>query len=119
MLRPLMYVAEIEHFAKNIVLQFPYAKRAKTGDYDTSNMTDKDRAFHDSMKPSWGPDGTLVYAAPPNAKPFGRSSRRARERDGILSIQKQAIVSENRDIHFAKVSNEVCIRQFHCVSTAN
>jgi nuclear pore complex protein Nup98-Nup96 len=105
-----MYVAEIEHFAKNIVLQFPSAKRAKTSDSDTSNMTDKERAFHDSMKPSWGFDGTLVYAAPPNAKPFGRSSRRARERDGILSIQKQAIVSENRDIHFAKFSNEVCFR---------
>lgn len=93
-----------------ICLQFPYAKRAKTDDYDTSNMTDKERAFHESIKPSWGPDGTFVYAAPPNARPFGRSSRRARERDGILTIQKQAIVSENRDIHFAKFSNEVCIQ---------
>jgi nuclear pore complex protein Nup98-Nup96 len=99
-----------------ICLQFPYAKRAKTGDYDTSNMTDKERAFHESMKSSWGPDGTLVYAAPPNARPFGRSSRRARERDGILTIQKQAIVSENRDIHFAKFSNEVCIILSHCVA---
>ncbi len=114
MLRPLMYVAEIEHFAKKFCLQFPYAKRVKTGDYDTSNMSDIERAFHDSMKPSWGPDGTFVYAGPPNGKPFGRSSRRARERDGILTIQKQAIVSENRDIHFAKFSNEVCLRQLHC-----
>ncbi|KAN0106399.1 Nuclear protein 96 domain containing protein [Hyaloscypha variabilis] len=86
--------------------QFPYAKRAKTGDFDTSSMNDRERAFHESMKPSWGPEGTLVYAAPPNAKPFGRSSRRARERDGILTVQKQAIVSENRDIYFAKFSNE-------------
>jgi len=70
-------------------------------------MTDKDRAFHDSMKPSWGPDGTLVYAAPSNAQPFGRSSRRARERDGLLTIQKGAIVSESRDVRFAKFSNEV------------
>jgi nuclear pore complex protein Nup98-Nup96 len=76
-------------------------------------MSDKERAFHDSMKPSWGPDGTLVYAAPPNGKPFGRSSRRARERDGILTVQKQAIVSENRDIHFAKFSNEVRPRKLH------
>jgi nuclear pore complex protein Nup98-Nup96 len=81
-------------------------------------MTDNDLAFHESLKPSWGPDGTLVYAAPSNAKPFGRSSRRARERDGLLTIQKGAIVSESRDIRFAKFSNEVRINQYlrivHC-----
>ena len=71
-------------------------------------MSDADRAFHDSMKPSWGPDGTLVYAAPANAKPlFGRSSRWPRERDGLLTIQKGGIVSESRDVRFAKFSNEV------------
>jgi nuclear pore complex protein Nup98-Nup96 len=67
----------------------------------------KERAFHDSMKPNWGPDGTLVYAAPPNSKPFGRSSRRVREQDGLLAIQKGGVVSEGRDIRFAKFSNEV------------
>jgi nuclear pore complex protein Nup98-Nup96 len=71
-----------------------------------SDMTDMEAAFHDSFKPTWGPDGTLVYAPPPNNK-FGRSSRRARERNGILTIQKGAIVSANRDIRFAKFSNEV------------
>lgn len=70
-------------------------------------MTATDRAFHDSMKPSWGPDGTLVYAAPPNSKSFGRSSHRARERNGLLIIQKGAVVSESRDVRFAKFSNEV------------
>jgi nuclear pore complex protein Nup98-Nup96 len=72
-------------------------------------MTDVDRAFRDSMKPSWGPDGTLVYAAPPNSRSFGRSSRRIRERDGLLTIQKGGIVSESRDVRFAKFSNEVCL----------
>jgi nuclear pore complex protein Nup98-Nup96 len=67
-----------------------------------------DRAFHDSMKPGWGPDGTLVYAAASNVKPFGRSThRRARERDGLLTVQKGGIVSESRDVRFAKFSNEV------------
>jgi nuclear pore complex protein Nup98-Nup96 len=75
-------------------------------------MTDVDRAFHDSMKPSWGADGTLVYAAPSNAKPFGRSPRRSRERDGLLSIQKGGIVSESRDVRFAKFSNEVGSLQY-------
>lgn len=74
-----------------------------------SNMDANERAFHDSMKPSWGPDGTLVYAAPPNAKPFGRSSRRARDRDGLLTVQKGGVVSESRDVRFAKFSNEVIL----------
>lgn len=71
-------------------------------------MDDTERAFHDSMKPQWGHDGTLVYAAPPTSKPFGRSSRRARERDGLLTIQKKGVVSEHRDVRFAKFSDEVC-----------
>jgi len=72
-------------------------------------MSDNDRAFHDTMKPSWGPEGTLVYSAVSNAKSFGRSSaRRARERNGLLNVQKGFIYGEGRDVHFAKFSNEVC-----------
>ncbi|KAL2075325.1 hypothetical protein VTL71DRAFT_268 [Oculimacula yallundae] len=92
--------------AKPKGFEWPYAKRPKTGDHDMSGMGENDRAFHDSMKPQWGPDGTLVYAAPPNSKPFGRSSRRARERDGLLTVQKKGVVSEHRDVRFAKFSNE-------------
>jgi nuclear pore complex protein Nup98-Nup96 len=94
-------------FSLKIFAQWPYAKRPKTSNDDLVNMTESERAFHDSMKPSWGPDGTLVYAAPPNAKPFGRSSRRSRERDGLIQIQRGGIVSEHRDVRFAKFSNEV------------
>lgn len=72
-------------------------------------MDDVERAFHESMKPSWGPDGTLVYAAPSNPKQFGRSSRRAREKDGLVTIQRGGVVSESRDVRFAKFSNEVGI----------
>jgi len=71
-----------------------------------SDMTEQDHAFHESMKPNWGADGTLVYAAAPNAKPFSKSSRR-REKEGILDIQKGGIVSEKRDVRFAKFSDEV------------
>lgn len=71
-----------------------------------SDMGESDRAFHESMKPSWGPDGTLIYAAPANPKQYGRSSRRVREKDGILANQKGGIVSESRDVRFAKFSNE-------------
>ncbi|KAG9246509.1 putative nucleoporin [Calycina marina] len=86
--------------------EWPYSKRSKTSD-NNAEMTESDRAYHDSMKPSWGPDGTLVYAAPPNPKSFGRSSRRTRDKDGLLTIQKGRIISESRDIRFAKFSNEV------------
>ncbi|OWP07149.1 hypothetical protein B2J93_6729 [Marssonina coronariae] len=86
--------------------EWPYVKRSKTGYHDKSKMEEVERAFHDSLKPQWGPGGTLVYAAPTNSKSFGRSSRRARERDGLLTIQKGGIVSEHRDIRFAKFSNE-------------
>jgi nuclear pore complex protein Nup98-Nup96 len=67
-------------------------------------MTPADRSFHNSMKPSWGPDGTLVYAASSPQK--FQTSRGVRERDGLLVIQKGGIVSEKRDVHFAKFSNE-------------
>jgi nuclear pore complex protein Nup98-Nup96 len=70
-------------------------------------MTENDHAFHDSMKPSWGPGGTLVYAVSSNAKPLTRSSRRARDKDGLLTVQKGEVVSERRDVRFAKFSNEV------------
>ncbi|PBP27840.1 nucleoporin SONB [Diplocarpon rosae] len=92
--------------AKPKGFEWPYVKRSKTGDHDMSNMEEIERAFHDSLKPQWSFDGTLVYAAPADAKSFGRSSRRARERDGLLTIQKGGIVSEHRDIRFAKFSNE-------------
>lgn len=59
------------------------------------------------MKPTWGIDGTLIYSAAPNAKPLGRASRRTRAKEGLLVVQKHTIVSERRDIVFAKFSNEV------------
>ena len=109
LLRLLMYVVNNGFFTETFLSQWPYAKRSKTNDNDVSDMSEVDRAFHDSMKPSWGPDGTLVYAAPATAKPFGRSSRRSQERDGLLQFQNGGIVSQNRDIRFAKFSNEVSL----------
>jgi nuclear pore complex protein Nup98-Nup96 len=68
-------------------------------------MSDIDRAYHQSMRPSWGPDGTLVYSGLADAT--AKSSRRSREKNGLLEIQKGAIVSEGRDVRFAKLTNEV------------
>jgi len=72
-------------------------------------MSTADRTFHDqSMKPSWGADGTLIYSASPNAKAFGRSSRRAQDKEEILAVQQNSIVSARRDVVQAKFQNEVC-----------
>lgn len=72
-------------------------------------MSASDRTFHDqSMKPSWGSDGTLIYSASSDIKAFGRSSRRAQDKEGILSVQQNSIVSARRDVVQAKFQNEVC-----------
>jgi nuclear pore complex protein Nup98-Nup96 len=105
-----MYVRSNEVNLLNYpVLQWQYAKKARTDDSDMSALTPSERAFHDSMRPSWGPDGTLVYGAASNPQPYAKPSRRARERDGLLTIQKGSVVSENRDIRFAKFANEVSV----------
>lgn len=67
-------------------------------------MAPDDRAFHDTLRPSWGPDGTLVLATAP--KVMSRSSRRGIEKDGIVSLSRLNIVSENRDVRFARMANE-------------
>jgi nuclear pore complex protein Nup98-Nup96 len=68
-------------------------------------MDPRDRAFHDCLRPSWGGDGTLVLSTTP--KVLTRSSRRTVEKEGLMSLTKLNIVSENRDVRFAKFSNEV------------
>lgn len=74
-------------------------------------MDPDDKAFHDTLRPSWGPDGTLVLATAP--KVLSRSSRRGVEKDGIVSMSRLNIVSENRDIRFAKISNESSAKALH------
>ncbi|QSZ30745.1 hypothetical protein DSL72_000303 [Monilinia vaccinii-corymbosi] len=81
----------------------PFNKKSKIGD-DESEMPEEERAFHDSFKPSWGPDGTLVYATSADSKPFTKS-RRAREKDGLVTIHKSGI-AEASNVRLAKFSNE-------------
>ncbi|ROW08527.1 hypothetical protein VMCG_03045 [Cytospora schulzeri] len=83
---------------------WPYKRQDKTTEEDEANMDPDDRAFHDTVRPSWGPDGTLVLATAP--KILSRSSKRGLEKDGIMAMSRLNIVSENRDVRFAKFSNE-------------
>jgi nuclear pore complex protein Nup98-Nup96 len=71
-------------------------------------MDAADRAWHDTVRPTWGPSGTLVFAATPQETPFGRSGR-ITEKNGLMTVMKGGIVSESQDIRIAKFTNEVCL----------
>lgn len=62
-----------------------------------------DQDFHNSLKPSWGPCGTLVYAATPSEV---KSPYKAIEQHGLI-VQTGVLVTEEKDIRFAKFSDEV------------
>lgn len=81
----------------------PHKIHHKTSGED-ADMDPNERAWHNCLCPSWGSDGTLVLATAP--KVLSRSSKRAIEKDGIMSMSRLNIVSENRDIRFAKFANE-------------
>lgn len=81
----------------------PHKIHHKTSGED-ADMDPNERAWHDCLCPNWGADGTLVLATAP--KVLSRSSKRAIEKDGIMSMSRLNIVSENRDIRFAKFANE-------------
>ncbi|EON66844.1 hypothetical protein W97_06246 [Coniosporium apollinis CBS 100218] len=69
---------------------WPYAKRTKPNDTDSMNA--EDRAFHQSFKPAWGPDSTLVYTTSGDA---------ASMHEGLVANMKSSIVSQHRDVRFA------------------
>jgi nuclear pore complex protein Nup98-Nup96 len=65
-------------------------------------MDEIDQEFHNSVKPNWGPTGTLVYRAPSNARPVSKSI----EQHGLI-VQTGVLITEGNDIRFAKFSDEV------------
>lgn len=78
-----------------LFLQWPYQKHTN-GDLDTTKMTAVDQSFHSSFKPAWASDGTIVYAVAGNAHALGS--------EGLLVDAKASIVSEGKDVRFAKFS---------------
>jgi nuclear pore complex protein Nup98-Nup96 len=73
---------------------------------DEGNMDPKDRTWHDTLRPTWGHNGTLVFAATPSYSAFGRSARLT-EKNGLMTVTKGCIVTETQDIRIAQFSNEV------------
>ncbi|KAK1968325.1 hypothetical protein LY78DRAFT_655304 [Colletotrichum sublineola] len=82
-------------------VQWPYERQVKSF-VDQSDMSDADRSFYNSMRPSWGPDGTLLFAST-------RSSLEGASRQNMadsLMITKNIIQAQGREIQSAKFSNE-------------
>jgi len=68
-------------------------------------MNESDQAFHDSVKPTWTPDGTLVYAIAGNAPLVD---------DNLLMNAGKSVVAEGKDIRFAKMKAPVDVSRSSC-----
>ncbi|KAF4475973.1 Nucleoporin NUP145 [Colletotrichum fructicola Nara gc5] len=82
-------------------VQWPYERQTKSF-ADQSNMSEADRSFHNAMRPSWGPDGTLIFAT--TREPLGAPSRRTKTDD--LMLTRNVVQARGRFIEAAKFSNE-------------
>ncbi|TDZ25488.1 Nucleoporin NUP145 [Colletotrichum orbiculare MAFF 240422] len=82
-------------------VQWPYERQTKSFG-DQSGMSEADRSFYNSMKPSWGPGGTLVFAT--TRAQFKKVSTQAKA--DSLMITKNVIQAQNREIQAAKFSSE-------------
>ncbi|KAI8303210.1 Nucleoporin [Colletotrichum sp. SAR11_240] len=87
-------------------VQWPYERQTKSF-ADQSNMSEADRSFHNAMRPSWGPDGTLIFAT--TREPLGASSRRSKTND--LMLTKNVVQARGQFIEAAKFSNEASQRR--------
>jgi hypothetical protein len=62
-------------------------------------MDEKERNFHESNKPHWASDGSLIYALPSMSS---TGTDRSDHTSGILIETRKPVVSEGNDVHFAK-----------------
>lgn len=58
-------------------------------------MDESDAIFHQTNKPRWTYDGTLIYAVSGSAPKL---------KEGVLTNLKGRLVSEHKDIRFAKLA---------------
>ena len=67
-------------------------------------MDAKEGTFHESIKPSWGPEGTLIYGMP-STPAFAMPSRDT-SNDAVRPMldHSAVLVSQGKDIRFAHVN---------------
>ncbi|KAL8690487.1 MAG: hypothetical protein Q9218_004077 [Villophora microphyllina] len=82
--------------------QYPYPRTLATNNDENQPKDDNAQQWHDSFKPSWGSEGTLLYAI---AGTTGPSQEASTQTDAVMRDTKSKIVSEGRDVRFAKFVN--------------
>ncbi|KAJ1324842.1 Nucleoporin NUP145 [Microdochium nivale] len=88
-------------------VKWPYKRVTKT--MNESDMNASERQWRDTMRPNWGPSGALVFAATSDHSAFKRSGR-ITEKNGLMTVTKNGIVTESQDIRIAKFTNEMSAR---------
>lgn len=68
-------------------------------------MSEADRSFYNSVRTSWGPDESFLFAT--SCKSFALSAYQQAPKNGILDIKKGGFHNEHVDIRHAKFSHEV------------
>ncbi|KAI9764676.1 MAG: Nuclear pore complex protein Nup98-Nup96 [Candelina submexicana] len=78
--------------------EWPYDK--KSYQVDDSDMIAEDKAFHETFKPSWGPESTFLYVKPTHAN--SKRNQLLLGSNNSLVNQKKPLVFEKKDLCFAK-----------------
>ncbi|KAL9031372.1 MAG: hypothetical protein Q9196_000589 [Gyalolechia fulgens] len=90
-----------ERAGQGKAFQYPYPKTLAANGDEKDVMRDDDQRWHGSFKPSWGPSSTFIYATSCNAKPYKKA---ATEANNVLRRSKTTLISEARDVQFAKLA---------------
>ncbi|KAI1436247.1 nuclear protein 96-domain-containing protein [Xylaria sp. CBS 124048] len=85
-------------------VKWPYKRVTKH--LDQNDMDDRDRTWHATMRPTWGPGGSFIFSYSTGVPTFGRSARLS-EKNGLMTVMKGCVVSEFQDIRIAKFTNEM------------
>lgn len=112
MANAVMYVNLARATTKYLCLQWPYKKTSKTVSED---LNEQERAYHNSMKPSWGPNGTLIYRAPDDSQ-LGRPPT-----DEQLLVHSALFTTAfaSGDIRVSIIKDDVGHSAFHSQTHAN
>ncbi|KAL8636679.1 MAG: hypothetical protein Q9228_005950, partial [Teloschistes exilis] len=94
--------AQAKKAGQGKAFQYPYLKTLANNNDDDESMDQNAQQWHDSLKPSWGPEGTLLYAI---AGTTGLSQEAPNQTDAVMQDTTSKIVSEGRDVRFAKFVN--------------
>ncbi|KAL8949662.1 MAG: hypothetical protein Q9222_004242 [Ikaeria aurantiellina] len=77
--------------------QYPYPRTLPSNGKDEDSMSNDERQWHDSFKPSFGPGSTLLHAQSALVAPSKSKS--------VVCNSRFKIVSEGRDVYLARFAN--------------